>query len=130
MPVEVRVVTPEHELWAGEAEMVIARGTEGEVGILQGHVPLLVRLSIARLRIQRSGGEEVDVVVDGGFLHVTSEGGATRVDVLADAGELAADVDREAAAVRKQEAESRLAQDRDDDAARADLARAAARLGG
>jgi F-type H+-transporting ATPase subunit epsilon len=128
VPVEVHVVTPEREIWAGEAEMVIARGTEGEVGILQGHIPLLVRLAIGLLRIHRAGGEQVDVVVDGGFLHVTSEGSATRVDVLADLAELGAEVDAAAAAARKQEAEARLAQDRGDRVAQTELAKADARL--
>jgi F-type H+-transporting ATPase subunit epsilon len=57
MALEVHVVTPEREVWSGEASMVIARGVEGEVGILAGHAPLLVRLAIGALRIQRDDGE-------------------------------------------------------------------------
>ena len=83
MPLEVHVVTPEEEVWSGEAEMVIARGTEGEVGILQGHAPLLIRLADGgHLRVRRQGGD-VQRRVTGGFLHVSTSGRDTRVDVLA-----------------------------------------------
>jgi F-type H+-transporting ATPase subunit epsilon len=81
---EVRVVTPEREIWSGQAEMVIAHGVEGDVGILQGHAPLLIRLTEGTVRVQTGGGEE-RIPVAGGFLHVTSDEGSTRVDVLADA---------------------------------------------
>ena len=42
MPVDLHVVTPQREVWAGDAEMVIARGVDGEVGILGGHAPLVL----------------------------------------------------------------------------------------
>jgi F-type H+-transporting ATPase subunit epsilon len=107
--------------------MVIARGTEGEVGILGGHAPMLVRLAIGPLRIHPDG-EHVEAVVDGGFLHVTSEGDETRVDVLATQAELASEIDLPAARAAKEEAERRLAGDRDDAEAAAMLARAGARI--
>jgi len=53
VPVDVHVVTPQREVWAGEAEMVIARGVDGEVGILGGHAPLLIQLAVGPLRIDR-----------------------------------------------------------------------------
>lgn len=84
---EVFLVTPEREVWSGEATMVIARGTEGEVGILAGHAPLLIRLMPGgTVRIQHGGTEE-KAEVGGGFMHVStdSEAGVTRVDVLAEA---------------------------------------------
>jgi len=87
VPLDVHVVTPEREIWSGEAAMVIARGVEGEVGILPQHAPLLIRLAVGPLRIRMDGTEE-DVVVDGGFLHVTTTEGVTRVDVLASSAEI------------------------------------------
>ena len=39
---DFHVVTPEREVWAGEAHTVVARGVDGEVGILAGHVPMMV----------------------------------------------------------------------------------------
>ena len=41
---DVYLVTPERELWSGEASIVIARGSEGELGIMAGHAPLLIQL--------------------------------------------------------------------------------------
>ena len=126
--VDVHLVTPEREVWAGPAQMVIARGIEGELGILAGHAPLLIRLAVARLRIQREDGTWGDAAVDGGFLHVTSGEDGTRVDVLADGAELGTEVDRDAARSRAQELEARVRDaDPDDDAVRTELARATVR---
>ena len=142
--VEVHVVTPEREVWAGQAETVIARGVDGEVGILSGHAPMMVQLAIGPLRIQPEGQPEVAAVIDGGFLHVSSatdrdeagagdrdevgaadrdEAGAngTRVDVLATGAELAGDIDLEAARARAAELQERL-QDRDTHLAEAEIA--------
>jgi F-type H+-transporting ATPase subunit epsilon len=124
--IEVRVVTPEREIWAGEAQMVIARGVEGEVGILAGHAPLLIRLAIGPLRIRRPGRDEV-AIVDGGFLHVTTAEGTTRVDVLASYAEMAGEIDQRAAEIRLEEARRRLEQ-HDDAGGRAELAKALARV--
>ncbi|MBI2238711.1 MAG: ATP synthase F1 subunit epsilon [Actinobacteria bacterium] len=126
MPLEVHVVTPERKVWKGEASMVIARGVEGEVGILSGHAPLLIELGIGPLRIQNAE-EELFSVVDGGFLHVTSEGGTTRVDVLASHAELEAEIDLELARRRKEEMERRLA-DHEDAETKSELAKALARI--
>ena len=96
MSLEVHVVTPEREIWTGQAEMLIARGVDGELGILGGHQPMLVQLAIGPLRIHREGGELLAAVVDGGFLHVGTHEGITRADVLASQAELAAEIDVEA----------------------------------
>jgi F-type H+-transporting ATPase subunit epsilon len=92
---EVHVVTPEREVWAGPAEMLIARGVEGELGILAGHEPMLVQLAIGPLRIHREGGDLLAAVVDGGFLHVGTHEDVTRADVLASQAELATEIDVE-----------------------------------
>ena len=128
MTVAVRVVTPEREVWSGDAQMVVARGTEGELGILGGHIPLLVRLAVGPLRISRDAGR-IDAAVDGGFLHVTSDGEETRVDVLATRSELESEIDLDAARAAREEMERRLAEDRDDAEALEGLARANARIG-
>ena len=126
--VEVHVVTPEREVWAGQAETVIARGVDGEVGILTGHAPMMVQLAIGPLRIQAEGQREIAAVIDGGFMHVTSAAdrdeagaGATRVDVLATGAELAGDIDLEAARARAAELQERL-QDHDTHLAEAEIA--------
>ena len=126
MALELHLVTPEREVWTGEAEMVVARGTEGEVGILAGHAPMLIRLGIGALR-WRTADRWQAAVVDGGFLHVTSEGGRTRVDVLAAHAQLADEIDLAAAEARAEEARRRL-EGREDAEARAELAKALARI--
>jgi F-type H+-transporting ATPase subunit epsilon len=124
---DVHVVTPEREVWSGEATTVIARGVDGEVGILTGHAPLMVQLAIGPLRVQREGEPELAAVIDGGFMHVTSgsagdDGPGTRVDVLASHAELADDIDLEAARARAAELEERFAaQARDSELADADV---------
>ena len=127
MSVQVRIVTPEREVWEGEASMVVARGIEGEVGILGGHAPMLIRLGVGPLRILRDEGA-IEAVVDGGFLHVTSEGDASRIDVLASRAELDSEIDLDAARSAKAEMERRLAEDREDAEAIEGLARATARI--
>jgi F-type H+-transporting ATPase subunit epsilon len=121
--VDVHVVTPQREVWAGAAQMVIARGVAGEVGILGGHAPLLIQLAVGPLRIQEEDGQELRAIVDGGFMHVTSGEDGTRIDVMASQAELESEIDVEAAARAQQEL-----QGRDDDEAKDALARAAARL--
>jgi F-type H+-transporting ATPase subunit epsilon len=126
MTMGVRLVTPEREVWSGEASMLIARGADGEIGILPGHAPLLMELGVGALRIQTSG-DEVTVAVHGGFLHVVSGGGETFVDVLAEQAELGPEIDVDRAERAKERAEQALAGGASDDA-RAELARATARL--
>ena len=128
MALDVHLVTPEREVWAGPAEMVIAHGVDGMVGILPGHAPLLIRLAIDALRIQLEGGRWEVAVVDGGFLHVTEHEDASRVDVLATSAEMAGEIDRQAAKARLEQAQARLAEG-DDAGVRAELAKAMARAG-
>ena len=126
MTLDVHIVTPEREVWAGEVQELIARGVDGEVGILGGHAPLLVQLAIGPIRMLRDAGE-VAAVVDGGFLHVSSHEGVTRADVLASHAELAEEIDLAAARSRLEELEGRAAED-DDEVAAGEIAKATARI--
>jgi F-type H+-transporting ATPase subunit epsilon len=125
MAFEVHVVTPEREVWSGSAAEVIAHGIEGDVGILTGHAPMLIQLAIGPLQVQLEDGSWLRAVVDGGFLHVSTEEGGTRVDVLATNAQLADEIDVEALRRRVEELRSRGA---DDEGAHQDLARAEARI--
>jgi F-type H+-transporting ATPase subunit epsilon len=125
-PLEVFLVTPERELWSGQATIVIARGTEGEVGIQAGHTPMLIQLGISPVFIQTEG-ERIAAAVDGGFLHVVSSGTDTRVDILAEHAELSTEIDVDKARQQKEDAERRIAAN-DDAKAAADLAKALMRL--
>jgi F-type H+-transporting ATPase subunit epsilon len=77
----VELVAVEEKVWSGDAEMLIARTTEGELGVLPGHAPLLGQLAEpSQVRIKRTGGDELTYDVTGGFLSVTADG----VTVLAE----------------------------------------------
>ena len=80
---EVHVVTPEQEVWAGDADMVVVTADDGQLGVLPGHAPLLALLGEGPLKIV-AGGTEVLAQVDSGFLHVAND----RVEVLAEHAEL------------------------------------------
>lgn len=126
MALEVHVVTPEREVWAGQATEVVAHGVDGDVGILTGHAPLLVQLAIGPLQVQEEDGTWLKAVVDGGFLHVSSEEGTTRVDVLATNAQLEGEIDVDAVQRRLEQLRSGPADD--DEHAKTQIARAEARL--
>jgi F-type H+-transporting ATPase subunit epsilon len=87
----VEVVAVEEKVWSGEAEMLIARTTEGELGVLPGHAPLLGQLAEpSQVRVKVSGGEEIAYDVAGGFLSITDDG----VTVLAESAEQASSAAR------------------------------------
>ena len=100
---QVELVAVEKMIWSGEASMVIARTTEGELGVLPGHAPLLGELAPGGVvRIRPESGEDLVVAAHGGFLSVTERG----VSILAETAELATDIDVERAreALRRAEA--------------------------
>jgi F-type H+-transporting ATPase subunit epsilon len=91
----VELVQPEGEIWAGEAEMVIARTLDGEIGLLTDHAPvigILAEGSTVQIRPQ-AGGVDVMAAVTGGFLSMADN----RVSILARQAELGGDVDVAAA---------------------------------
>jgi F-type H+-transporting ATPase subunit epsilon len=122
---EVHLVTPEREVWTGEADFLVARGVDGDLGVLPGHAPLLAALDIGPVFIDANGSRTA-VVVDGGFLHVAHQDDTTRVDVLAEHALLQEELDQEDPAAYEQRAEELRAEGRFDEA-RVELAKAAAR---
>jgi F-type H+-transporting ATPase subunit epsilon len=77
----VELVSAEAKVWSGDAEAVFARTTEGELGVLAGHSPLLGQLAEpGQVRIKVADGEPLAYDVDGGFISVTETG----VTVLAE----------------------------------------------
>ena len=120
---QVELVSAERRLWSGEAEMVVARTTEGEIGILPGHAPMLGELGEGVLRVIQAGGTEVAAAIHGGFLSVS----ATGVSVLADIAELGADIDLARAQAAYDRAVASISGS-DDAAALESLNRAKARL--
>jgi F-type H+-transporting ATPase subunit epsilon len=98
----VELVSVEREVWSGEADSVIARTTEGEVGILPGHAPMLGQLADGGTVRILQGGSEVRAAVHGGFLSVTEQG----LTVLAEVAELADDIDESRARAALERARS------------------------
>jgi F-type H+-transporting ATPase subunit epsilon len=91
---QVELVAVERKIWSGEATMLIARTTEGELGVLPGHAPLLGELAGGGVvTIRTESGEDVVVAAHGGFLSVTERG----VSILAETAEIAGEIDVERA---------------------------------
>jgi len=121
------IVSAHEEIYSGDAAMIFATGTVGELGISPRHAPLITQLKPGPVRVQQPGGEEAFFFVGGGILEVQPH----IVTVLADTAVRADDLD-EAAAVRAKEEAERELQDRTGDMevaeAQAKLAEAIAQL--
>jgi F-type H+-transporting ATPase subunit epsilon len=121
LPLTVQVVTPEREVEVSDdAELVIARGTEGEVGVMPGHAPLLISLGIGPLTIVHQGGRREVLAVDGGFLQVSRD----QVIVLAEYAVIPSEIDASATAGRVEELKRRAAAEAGSEDLKRQLARA------
>ena len=119
----VRVVSATGVVWrADDATSVIVRTTEGDIGFLAGHEPVLAVLVPCAAQIETPRGREV-VFVDNGYVAVAED----RVAVLSQYGQMAGDIDADAAARELEEASARSAE-ADDPEARARLRLAQARM--
>ena len=114
------IATAESALFSGLAEMIIASGALGELGVTYGHAPLLTALKPGPVRIIKQGGEEEIYYISGGFLEVQPH----LVSILADTGIRADDLDEAAAAQAAEDAE----QEMKDNAGEMDLSLASSRL--
>lgn len=99
----VKIVTAQHTVFDGEAEMVIAPGSEGQLGILPRHAPLLTTLKLGELRVREQGTDE-GIFIGGGFLEVNNN----LVTILADDAERASQIDEARAAEARQRAQALL----------------------
>jgi F-type H+-transporting ATPase subunit epsilon len=116
---QVQLVAPDRMVWSGEADIVIARTVDGELGILPRHAPLLGVLVENPVTIRRADEGDLVAAVHGGFLSVSEDG----VSVLAEIVELSDEID----VPRAREAYERT-KDGEDDADKAAARRARARL--
>lgn len=106
MKYPLRVVSVERSLFEGDVEFIIAKGSDGELGVLARHAPLMTILQPGPLRIQEVyGGSEEVLFVGGGFLEVLPD----RVTVLADVAEHADEISVERAEEARRRAQERLA---------------------
>jgi F-type H+-transporting ATPase subunit epsilon len=125
--IHVDIVSPEGEMFSGDATMVFVPGAEGELGIAPRHAPLLTTLTAGVVRVQTEGREEQTFYVGGGALEIQPHS----VAVLADTAARAHDIDEAAAEAAKARALEALRghMDKMDIAtAQAELARAVAQL--
>ena len=102
--IHVDIVSAEQEIFSGEADLVIAPGEGGELGILPEHMPLLTRVKPGTIRIQKGGDEEI-IYVSGGMMEVQPD----RVTVLADTSVRAHDLDEAKAMEAERRAKEALA---------------------
>ncbi|MBW3580991.1 MAG: F0F1 ATP synthase subunit epsilon [Actinobacteria bacterium] len=120
MTLQVELVSPEEVLYSGEADMVIARTTDGEIAFMTGHAPFIGSLGVGAVTIRTSEGDDVRAAVHEGFVEVTDN----RVTILSDIAELVGDID----ATRARRALEELDRERDVDDAEAETALRRARL--
>lgn len=102
--VNLNVVSAEEQLFSGRVESLQITGSEGELGIMPGHAPLLTSLKPGMARIVKYGGEEEVIYLSGGMLEVQPNS----VTVLADVATRAEELSEQAALEAKQRAEDRI----------------------
>ena len=90
---QVELVAADRTVWSGQASMVIARTTEGDVGVLRNHAPLLSLLVPGVVEITAVEGDDLVAAVDGGFLAVANN----RVSILSEHAVLSDEIDLESA---------------------------------
>lgn len=99
MPIEVEIVTPRRQLFAGEVEMITLPGADGQMGVLRNHAPLLTILNIGEIVLHLPDGRQDYIAVSGGVVEVRPN----KVIVLAQSAERAdeIDIDRAQAALQR-----------------------------
>jgi F-type H+-transporting ATPase subunit epsilon len=103
MAILLEIVTPERLAYSDTVDAVVLPGSEGELGVLPHHAPLLSMLGVGELRIRKAGAEESFAIV-GGFLQVRPD----RVVVMAETADMASEIDLEKAQQARREAEQAL----------------------
>jgi F-type H+-transporting ATPase subunit epsilon len=99
----LEIVTPERKVYAEQVNMIVAKGVEGELGILPNHIPLVTPLKVAPVTVKQ-GGKDQYIAVNGGFMEVRKDKGV----ILAESAELPEQIDVDRAREAKSRAEQRL----------------------
>jgi F-type H+-transporting ATPase subunit epsilon len=103
MPIKLEIVTPERLVFDETVDGVTLPGSEGELGVLPHHAPLVSTLGVGELHI-RSGGNEEWFAIVGGFVQVLPD----KVVVMAETADMASEIDLEKAAEARRDAEKAL----------------------
>jgi F-type H+-transporting ATPase subunit epsilon len=103
MPLLLEIVTPERLAYSDLVDSVQLPGSEGELGVLPHHAPLVSMLGVGELRIRKGGTEESFAII-GGFLQVRPD----KVVVMAETADMASEIDLETAQHARREAELAL----------------------
>jgi F-type H+-transporting ATPase subunit epsilon len=112
----LEVVTPDGVIYEGDAELVVVPGTEGELGLMARHAPLISLLAIGETRVRRPEGHYEHIATGLGYVEVLFD----KVRVVCDHAELAGRIDIDRAENARKRAEERLGL-RDDSGARAEV---------
>jgi F-type H+-transporting ATPase subunit epsilon len=116
--IKLEIVTPEAKTFSDDVDMVTLTGTEGEMGILPQHMPLMTQLVAGEI-IAQKGKETIYICVGDGFVQVTGD----RVAILTDMAINAENIDEAKAEEALRRAEARLAEKiTDEEAARVQAA--------
>jgi F-type H+-transporting ATPase subunit epsilon len=103
MALTLEIVTPERLAYSDTVDAVVLPGSEGELGVLPHHAPLVSMLGVGELRIRKDGAEESFAIV-GGFIQVRPD----KVVVMAETADMASEIDLEQAQEARREAERTL----------------------
>jgi F-type H+-transporting ATPase subunit epsilon len=103
MPLQLDIVTPEKLAYSDQVDSVVLPGSEGELGVLPHHAPLISTLGAGELRLRKDGAEESFAIV-GGFLQVLPD----KVVVMAETADMASEIDLEKAQEARRQAEQAL----------------------
>lgn len=114
----LEIVTPDRKFFEDEVEMVIVRGTEGDIGILKNHIPLVTPLDIGMVRIKQ-GNDFKDATIASGYVEIRKE----KTTIVTDSAEWPEEIDLERAEEAKKRAEQRMKSSKDEiDTIRAEIA--------
>lgn len=100
----LQISTPDKQFYNGEAESLVVTTTDGEIGVLAGHAPLVAALVAAPVHIKLPGGEWREAAISGGFVNVAG----SLTEIFADTAEWPEDIEESRALEAKKRAEERL----------------------
>ena len=121
---KIEMVSPERNIFSGEATMLVARTSDGDIAFEPGHIPFVGVLQPKQVKVILTDGSIQYVAVHSGFVEVCNN----EVSILSDRAELASEIDASRAEAARDRAQQALSADPDDEAAVAALSRAEIRL--